>query len=68
MGERRGVYRVWVERSDEKHLETLRVDEKILLKWVLKEAGCKGTNWIPLAQDRYRWRPLVNAVMNFGLP
>jgi hypothetical protein len=24
-----------------------------------------GMDWIDMAQDRYRWRALVNAVMNF---
>jgi len=26
--------------------------------------GKGGVNWIALAQDRYRWRTVVNAVMN----
>jgi hypothetical protein len=26
--------------------------------------GCEGIDWIDLAQDRDRWRALVNAIMN----
>jgi len=29
-----------------------------------EEVGCWSMDWIDLAQDRDRWRALVNAVMN----
>jgi hypothetical protein len=29
----------------------------------LQQVGCGGMDWIGLAQDRERWRVLVNAVM-----
>jgi hypothetical protein len=38
------------------------------IKVGLQEAGCGGIDWIDLAQDRDRWRALVNAVMNTRAP
>jgi hypothetical protein len=34
----------------------------------LLEMGYGEMDWIGLAQDRYRWRALVNAVMNLWVP
>jgi hypothetical protein len=38
------------------------------IKIELQEVGCGGMDWIELAQDRNRWRGLVDAVMSLLVP
>ena len=69
MGERGGVYRVLVGKpEDTEKLGRDRCRWEDNIKIDLQEVGCGGTDWIELAQDRKRWRALVNAVMNFRIP
>jgi hypothetical protein len=66
MGEGRKVYRVLVGKPEgENHLEDRGVDGRMGLKWILERLVRGVVEWIHLAQDRDRWRALVNAVMNF---
>jgi hypothetical protein len=38
------------------------------IKMGLLEIGLGVVDWIGLALDRYRWRALVNSVMNLRVP
>jgi hypothetical protein len=69
MGEERGVYRELVGKPEGKRplgrprrrwVDNIRMD--------LQEVGCGYEDWIGLAQDRDRWRTIVSAVMNLGVP
>jgi hypothetical protein len=69
MGEERGVYRALVGKPEGKRplgrprrrwVDNIRMD--------LREEGCGYMDWIGLAQDRYRCRTLVSAVMNLRVP
>jgi len=69
VGEEMGVNRVLVGKPAGKRplgrprrrwLDNIRMD--------LQEVGCGYMDWIGLAQNRDRWRTLVNAVMNLRVP
>ena len=69
IGERRGVYNVLVGNPQGKRpfwSPRRRWEDNI--KMDLQEVGCGGMDWIELAQDRDRWRALVNEVMNLRIP
>jgi hypothetical protein len=64
-----GVYWVFVLKPEEKKpLGTARCRWEDNIKMDLQEVGCGSMDWIGLAQDRDRWRALVNVVMNLRVP
>jgi hypothetical protein len=69
MGEKRNVYRLLVGKPEGK-----RPLERSIHRWInnikmdLLEIGLNVVDWIGLAQDRYRWRALVNSVMKLRVP
>jgi hypothetical protein len=68
MGEKRNVYRLLVGKPEGKRLlgrpRHRWIDN---IKMDLLEIRVSVVDWIGLAQDRYRWRALVNSVMNLRI-
>jgi hypothetical protein len=69
MGDKRNAYRLLVGKPERNRplgrprrrwVDNIRMD--------LGGVGWGGVEWIGLAQDRYRWRALVNAIMNLRVP
>jgi hypothetical protein len=64
MGEERLVQGLVGKPEGNRPLERPRCMWKNNIKMDLQDVGCRGLDWIGLAQDRDRWRALVIAVMN----
>jgi hypothetical protein len=65
----RSVYRILVGKPEERWpLERPRLIWEDNIKMDLQEVGWGYMDWIDLAEDRQRWRALMNAVMNLRVP
>jgi hypothetical protein len=69
MREMKGAYRVLVGKPEGRRpLVRPRRRWEDNIKMDVRDVGCGGIDWIDLAQDRDRWRALVNTVMNLRVP
>jgi hypothetical protein len=68
-GRKRNTYRLLVGKPEgERLLGRLRRRCVDNIKLDMGVIGWGGVDWIVLAQDRDKWRALVNAVMNLWVP
>jgi hypothetical protein len=69
MGKKKNVYRLLVRKPEGKRpLRRPRRRWIDNIKMDLLEIGLSVAGWIGLAQDRYRWRALVNSVKDLRVP
>jgi hypothetical protein len=69
MGEVRGAYNILVGRPEGRRpLGRPRRRWEDNIEMDLREIGFVDVDWIDLAQDRDRWRAVVNTVMNLWVP
>jgi hypothetical protein len=67
MGDVRGAYNILIGRPEGRRpLGRRRCEDNI--KMDLREIGFGDVDWIHWAQDRDRWRALMNTVMNLRVP
>jgi hypothetical protein len=69
MGEKRNAYKLLVGKPEGKRpLGRARCSWIGNIEMDLLEIGWGGVDWIGLAQDRDKWRALVNVVINLQFP
>jgi hypothetical protein len=69
MGKKRSSYGICVGKPEgERALGRPRRRWVDNIKMDLRETGWDGMEWIDLAQDRCKWRALVNTIMNLRVP
>jgi hypothetical protein len=69
IGEKRNTYRLLVGKPEGKRpLGRLRHRWVDNISMELGEVGWSDVDWIGLAQDRNRWRALVNSVLSLQVP
>jgi hypothetical protein len=69
--DRRCAYKILVRKPEvrvKRPLGKLRLQWYYNIKMNLQDVGWRGVDWIYLAQDRNKWRALVNVVMKLWVP